>query len=118
MGRHDVNDLWPYICIFVIVLQRVASLNGIENNLDTSDITSHFILGMLLQRRASTEWLIVSPIDSMSEFYLRPCHQGIDYFENDDIPSTTTSCEKITSSYLKGVNVDTIIRVSSHDKSG
>jgi hypothetical protein len=75
---------------------------------------------MAVKRRASTEWLIVSPIDSMSRILSASMSSGIDYFEKDDIPVQLTRCEKITSSYFKGgLDVDTIIRVSSfYEKSG
>jgi hypothetical protein len=69
---------------------------------------------MAVKRRASTEWLIVSPIDSMSRILSASMSSGIDYFEKMTSLSTTARCEKITSSYFKGgLDVDTIIRVSS-----
>jgi hypothetical protein len=36
---------------------------------------------MAVKRRASTEWLIVSPIDSMSRILSASMSSGIDYFE-------------------------------------
>jgi hypothetical protein len=77
---------------------------------------------MAVKRRASTEWLIVSPIDSMSRILSASMSSGIDYFEKDDIPvQLQPGVKKITSSYFKGgLDVDTIIRVSSllREKSG
>jgi hypothetical protein len=89
---------------------------------DMSMLLHAYTARMAVKRRASTEWLIVSPIDSMSRILSASMSSGIDYFEKDDIPvQLQPGVKKITSSYFKGgLDVDTIIRVSSllREKSG
>jgi hypothetical protein len=82
---------------------------------DLSMLLHAYSASTAVKRNASKEWLMVSPIDSMSKILAKTMASGIDYFESENIPTHLQAMVKtIRLSYHAGAeDVDTIIRISS-----